>query len=514
MSDVTQPQNEEKWSEFVGGENDTAYRVIIFKDMTADDRIFLEKNGLRLEIIEAIVAKYFAPVRAAYASVFGDDLAWIPTKPDERCVRRLGEAHAVQFAATRHGALALPSPFSGDAISTNESYPFSWHGLLDVFYRFRDKKTFFLVTTGGDGATRGLYVPSLNLFVCNIPYGSHGWNDPVGLFAGFKTYFIANASLVERYSKESASRHTCMLIAHRVIGHYIMHFLPQVGHMLEAGLDPYVSRYLVAPQEFLPFNRVFPEIDELKILRVNKEEDFGVAVLEQNYFALIPNGFFVTENFAASVKRVAAEARPSFGQYLSTFRSSHYPIVWFGIRVNRRLWIEQEDGVPAIVDRLRERFPSVAVVIDGMTTLDTSFGVFNTRLLESDRSSIEKENLVVSKLTERFPRDVKVVNLVGADIWEKILWTEIATVFVGAFGSGFVWTGTIGNRPGVYHGNTYCTLLARQYIAMRENAAPHAFVTTPRVICDDDTSTTVNYSCDWKNIYKEVEQLIETTRPL
>jgi hypothetical protein len=126
--------------------------------------------------------------------------------------------------------------------------------------------------------------------------------------------------------------------------------------------------------------------------------------------------------------------------------------LWFGISGQKRIWVEQEDFLPALIQQLKPWFDSFVFLIDGYTQYEYS----EDHIIEGIKSSgitqdIEIINSIRQKLLP-FP-NASVVNLVGQTYRKKIQQCQSIDFFIANAGAGQLVPHRFCKKPGILHSN-------------------------------------------------------------
>ena len=127
-------------------------------------------------------------------------------------------------------------------------------------------------------------------------------------------------------------------------------------------------------------------------------------------------------------------------------------ILWFGISGQKRIWVEQEDFLPALADKLSPWFDSFVFVVDGFTEYEDSN---HTPLRGSKATPVNQDLEVLSSIQERLLpfSNVSVVNMVGKTYREKIKQCESVNFFIANAGAGQLVPHRFCKKPGILHSN-------------------------------------------------------------
>ena len=141
-----------------------------------------------------------------------------------------------------------------------------------------------------------------------------------------------------------------------------------------------------------------------------------------------------------------------FQKFKKTLNKGNTFILWFGISGQKRIWVEQEDFLPALADKLTPWFDSFVFVVDGFTEYEDS----NHKPLRGSKATPVSQDLeVMNSIHERllpFP-NVSVVNMVGKTYREKIKQCESVDFFIANAGAGQLVPHRFCKKPGILHSN-------------------------------------------------------------
>lgn len=179
--------------------------------------------------------------------------------------------------------------------------------------------------------------------------------------------------------------------------------------------------------------------------------------------------------------------------------SKCYPVIWFGVTVQKRSWIEQVDAAVSIFKRLHEDYPTLGIVFDGWTSpLIPTAG---------DRRETANDLSVCKEISEQLPSSIEVFNVVGAVSTKKVVYSRFVDAYIGNSATGGLHIDRFGGRPGVGHLNT-------KLIDSSEHIRKNTVLVNKSSIKDrpEDMSLRIDfisYSIDWRVIYDEVLNILQ-----
>lgn len=118
------------------------------------------------------------------------------------------------------------------------------------------------------------------------------------------------------------------------------------------------------------------------------------------------------------------------------------PLIWLGISAQKRSWVNQEDVLIEVIERISNQYPGYALVIDGMTS----------NMFESGTSvDFAADQDVVNDLVGRLSGSPVVISLVGCSSLEKIFVSSKCDFFISNYSTGSMYPARFSGLPGVAH---------------------------------------------------------------
>ncbi|WP_255446188.1 hypothetical protein [Synechococcus sp. RS9902] len=126
--------------------------------------------------------------------------------------------------------------------------------------------------------------------------------------------------------------------------------------------------------------------------------------------------------------------------------------LWFGISGQKRIWIEQEEFLPILIEQLKPWFDSFVFLIDGFTNYENStYKTEKGSKLIPIKQDLEVINSIRKKLSP-FP-NTSVLSLVGETYRKKIQYCQSADFFIANAGAGQLVPHRFCKKPGILHSN-------------------------------------------------------------
>ena len=126
--------------------------------------------------------------------------------------------------------------------------------------------------------------------------------------------------------------------------------------------------------------------------------------------------------------------------------------LWFGISGQKRIWVEQEDFLPTLVENLKPWFDSFVFLIDGFTQYEYTDG---QPIKGSKSTPIGQDLVVVDSIRHKLLpySNASIVNLVGQTYRKKIQRCQSVDFFIANAGAGQLVPHRFCKKPGILHSN-------------------------------------------------------------
>ncbi|MFV3306067.1 hypothetical protein ACNFBT_12375 [Pseudomonas sp. NY15181] len=397
---------------------------------------------------------------------------------------------AVQSALTK-GAVIVPDPFGYGMAFSDESYLFSDQINVLKFLSSTGEVFFLFQHVGSADA---LYFPTRRAIVL-----AHHVNS--AQVKNFVYRFIRNLSRVAEYSFGSR-RFLGVIASHARPYHFYYDVAPAMSDLNQAGVLKNVAQVVYyAGGDFCSFKDLY-KLDAVEC-RLTPDELWSRNVIERGFYFHV--GMVFDQGRLKSTSRFDSEfntySRQQFSQQQANAPIdllSCYPLVWFGITVEKRSWIEQVEAAVGLLTELKKSYPNVGVVFDGWTS--------PLHPTARDLEETAKDSGVVEKIVAQLDPGIRVFSVVGADSVQKIFFGKCADVYVGNSGTGGLHVARFAGCPGVAHLNTQM-IDVDYHIRKRTRLVDKSLIVDQPDIAGRRMDF-ISYSLDWRVVYKEVRDIL------
>ena len=363
-------------------------------------------------------------------------------------------------------------------------------------------------TTAFAAADRAWYFPEERVL---IAYST--WHSVLYTLARAHLRTFDNwQAVVEYLSRTDRSILVCdAVVGH--LGHYIWNIVSGWSRLFKLVPAEKID-ILASHRDFQIFGGVkqlYP--DEIgragKFVEVANEHDAYKLMLSQGALALTLVDRHVTNDLA---KRVIEWCRKNCSsEFLSTVVAARQicsPLLLVTIRQENRAWIEQDSGLPEIINSLAADFPKLGVVIDG---LNAGIHSLDTHAFMSLENEMKLTNHIISSCP-----GVRIYNSVGCSVSEGITWCNAVDAFLAPIGAGMAKYRWITNKPGVAYSNETC-LTPKNYDGTlyerhRDNPAPIEYVDRSAVKDVEQERHGMrfraNFSMSWEAAYLKIRDFL------
>jgi hypothetical protein len=406
------------------------------------------------EQADAKIINLAAPTKSDHAYLAGNSITitYLIHNLEKTINRNHRDSRAFQLNAVRKKALYAISPFDGKYLESIHSLPAN---INTFFYRFQSVKVFYVIIggIGGGFEKKAIYFPDDELIVTS----GHSWGFEVEDLVELKARMVSNFTVcleyVTNYNKEGRNTALCLGFYH--FAHHLWNELSGVYKLYESNLLKNIDKILVMREPLGPLEAIFPEITTDKIDR--KSDMCGIfnEIVGNNYFVIRVGDRSVPSDLAARIYKVAFDnCLPATRKEVSAAQQKHFPLLWVGIKLENRAWLDQATGLAQLINSLGKIFPRLGVVFDGFS-------------LPADRSTlpidrqeyadiIDRENSVVNKIIEMLrvtPDRRGIFNIIGQSIFDANVWAHAIDVYISPFGTLQHKVGWLANKPGIIRAN-------------------------------------------------------------
>jgi hypothetical protein len=398
-------------------------------------------------------------------------------------------------------------PFTGKILTTRDSFPLA---ARYIFYRFvSEGKVFFVVnSTVGAGYPRNyMYFPEWRLVVC-LNWLTKNREIPVlkSSLGEFEKEMQDNAKDVEAYIN-NPSRRTILMIDCGHFAHNTMNEMSGLYNLIQANYLRFVQKIIVRHEPILPLEEILPEAAS-KIERYQPDTTFRHH-LRRCHFLVRSGDFYVPHGLIHRINEACFRWCPELVAEVIEARDKHFPLIWISIRAHNRRWLSQADGIPNIVNRLREKYPKLGVILDGWS--DPWNGVGRNK-------KVQLELKLVSSIKQKFNPGVDVYSTIGSQLYESFIWAHGADLYLCNHGTAQHKIAWFARKPGVVHGNFHRMKfkeLKQLGVKVMEDPVSPIFVAKEHVAdeAQGHIDSNFNYECDWKVLYGHLEAIITKLNP-
>ena len=498
------------------------YKIIDLEALSEEDTQLIKNKGLSLEYL----------LQNRSGSITGDGIQKEDFQHNGPRQINLPEPAANSLRETRfqvscveEGRIYAVCPSSGKIISSNRSFvlkPEKWFNESIIYYRFSGKEVFYLLTgRPGEGFLKAcLYFPKTDLVVAL--YSNRLPRRMEQEFNMFKTFVVTNWEKIKSYLCNNNEVKTVVLLSLHEAMHHPLNELSGISKVHEycsfEKAVRHIDKFLVVYDPVGPLGEIFPEIPPEKI-KCLKDTELINEVLENNYFVCKLGWNFISEKLSRRIYQASLrQCSQAFLKEVEQARKTHFPIIWATLRLDNRAWISQIEGLANIINKLSRKFPDLAVIFDGYSV---PHGYSDSPSMETAKEFdlFERLKNVVEKIRISLKPDIKTYSAIGHMIYESIVWTYVADLYISHWGCLLDKMVFFGNKPGVLHTNTNLPVITKNIspVYWRENAL------TPINIRKDEiknvnnaevstgdlrrSGTLSNYDMDWEVVYKEALKL-------
>jgi hypothetical protein len=496
----------------------TKYNAIKLGGSTPEEKLIFKQNKLDLNLLRALHHYDNWEQQKKYLAEFNQE-----NKIDIESIEQLNldQDTAFQQALVDTGYLYTTCPFSGKSIRSNQSF---FRGHFIGIYRCVGEQVFYLIASQESFRKIFAYFPNSDLIIKL----SSSVVNPVPLINKWRSYLIANWKRVNSYLNFQEERQKVNLLGFRNnVAHCCYNELVGVDLLRQTGRLDKIDKFIVGSNTYFgSLEELFPEIPQEKIIKVTSEKEkvkLHEQILEQQYFAFkyCNRRSVVSEELAQRVDRAALKkcSQTTLSQIESA--KQHFPLIWIDIRVHKRAWISQVEGITNLLTQLSQDYPNLGVVFQGMA-LPENVEQEDELSNQQKQQMIEQDQEVVAQIINQISQDkIAVYNGIGCMMYESIAWANTVDFYIAPWGAGLTRLTLMANKPGIIHTNHYTleSNIIKNWFnqSHRENGISPTFVSSEYISVIEgsggDKLHDDSYECEWRGIYEEAVKVIDTLTP-
>ena len=341
--------------------------------------------------------------------------------------------------ALETGRYESSCPYTGRALSSADTFLVSYpEGKPYVFVRFdAEDSVFYDVYDGFGGARIGMYLPGDNVVVSRL--------NILGAVAYLKYAVLRHAFEVVRYLKSAERRPAVTINTMNHCGHWLLCEVEALSRIVESGLASHVDEWVDCMYRFIDTAKLLPGIEVTNAV-TGSEAMFRNALLG-GHFVLLPRigHYFIGERAREAIAEYVAGHKSSTGYeaVVQNRLEGRWPVIWMEWRANDRIWLNQKEGLAALIERMRRRYPDFAIVIAGWSRMNIPRA--------EDEAMIEKEEAVFAEIAASM--DAPELHFIsGETLANKLVWADHCDFYVTVHGTGVVFP-LLAGLPGMVVGN-------------------------------------------------------------
>lgn len=359
---------------------------------------------------------------------------------------------AFQTRAIRDGRLVLRDPYTGVELEPfDTTIPFG-----RTTYSFGDRELTFFVAGGGGSKAICLLLPRHNVMV---DLGAEIWRHITPpRVANLQAQLLKRVAAQHRqYAEAAAARHspassrTVVAITLTVenFAHHLWNSFTGVQRVIDHGLADRIDEVQVGGTEFFgPLVNLFPELANSRIVETEREAVRDPYPFSRDHLIVTLGGYFIRRPLVARViERMQALPNTAGAVEPPPESDRPFPIIWIGLRIGSRSWVDQEHEVPWLIDAVHKHHPEALFLLDGY-----SYPVGRDLISHKWQSFIEALHALASVIRSGASHPGQVLDLVGNTLRESALWAAATDVYVAPNGTSQHKVGWLTDGPGLSYG--------------------------------------------------------------
>lgn len=382
--------------------------------------------------------------------------------------------NAFQLGSLACGTIAAVCPYTGILLKSQISFPVFHNGPLSVVYLFESICPFYVCTGGWAGCKWFVYLPKQGVIVDALIGRGLAWHKADSIVRILLASLAKYPELLRSYLRHPKTNWASYgTIAN--LGHFLWNEYCGLSRIISGDVAQGLDGIFVGSHPFVSIEGHFPELRHLRVEPIENHERLYEFCLRERIFLARPTTTYVDE---ASAGRLLRQARLVLSEDIRSSIESYcaeHAVVFFNIRAHNKRWIEQVDGIANTIIYLREIYPNVAGVLDGLV----------------DCKEMAEE--IQHRVAERVP----VRSAIGVSLEETAVWASAVKAFACTIGSGLALLTWFGEKPGVAYGDRMHLVQNAWWPEVRALRRPTVFISENQIYQQLD-SNYADFSMDWR----------------
>jgi hypothetical protein len=347
----------------------------------------------------------------------------------------------------RSGSVRMMDPLSGEIVEAHDSVI----AFGRTAYCFRGKEFFLLICGRPWSGALGLYIPRLQI---SLPFlksatGLLG-NAMPNVLEVLLRRRLRKSGAIKSAIPASGRREICLSVGGTEnFAHQVWNFYSAVERLIVTGLIDRVSRVIFSGTEFFgPLGELFPEV-AAKLDRPRKGNVIDPYDGATDGLVVPAGGYFVPRSLTHRIIDTMRR-RPRIVEGAQEPRdfdlSGKQPVVWLGLRLRDKAWVDQENGTGEVIRLISAKFPSAIFLLDGF-----SYPVGEDYISGTWSDVIAELRAMGDRVARASAVTNTIVNMVGNTMRESVLWAQEADVYLAPYGTTQHKIGWFTQAPGLVY---------------------------------------------------------------
>ncbi|MBI1683288.1 hypothetical protein [Caulobacter hibisci] len=340
--------------------------------------------------------------------------------------------HLFQTMIIRDGELSFISPVTGRKVTAQASIPLAAGGFMPVVYEvFDDEAPMILVGNAGWGGGIS-YVWFIRQNI--ILHDNRNWCIGFAFADLMRHYFSICLNRRDEVAAYRAKSKVLTILSGYIpnMGHYFWNDVSGLEREFRAGRLQGKPVFAQA-RLWLPPEVLYPEI--AADVETVPSPDVLTRVLREGRFVVRASASAVDAPMAdrllaRSRDQLAASDPARFAEIERLAAEKDFCLL-VPIRAHNKVWVEQVEGVVAVIDLLKSRYENLLVYLDGTPDCQG----------------------VVDQIIAARGEAATIVAGVNVSFAETVIWSFVADFYVASVGGGLVPVTSFSDKPGVCHAN-------------------------------------------------------------
>lgn len=202
------------------------------------------------------------------------------------------------------------------------------------------------------------------------------------------------------------------------------------------------------PTEYYgPIENLYPEISKKEIISVPESSAIDPYPFSECHICIQIGSNNITKNLKYRIHKWALDnVSDDFLKETVSILTYNRPIIWIGIRVGDKSWVEQIDGIVELVEIVKRKYQKAVFLLDGFSRVKR-----DDAIPAKWAPAFQELTEVARNISAQCKYNDTIYSLIGNTIAESVVWAGLVDAYITPIGSSQHKVGWHSQCPGIVY---------------------------------------------------------------